>query len=157
MGQPKPPSLLLKLGRQEWFAVIGRRLVPLDRALQKLTGGRINVIGRRNLPHLLLTTVGARSGQPRTVPLLYVPDGDAFVVTGSNWGQQRHPAWSANLLAHPDATVQIGRRRIEVRAELADGAGRERLWALVTAVWPAYDTYSERSGRHIRVFRLVPR
>jgi deazaflavin-dependent oxidoreductase (nitroreductase family) len=151
------PSLLRRLGRQKWFATVGRPLVPLDRALQRLTGGRINAIGRGGLPHLLLTTTGARSGQPRTVPLLYVPDADGFVVTASNWGQERHPAWSGNLLVHPDATVQVGRHHIEVRAELAEGDARERLWALVTSVWPAYDTYEERSGRRIRVFRLVPR
>jgi deazaflavin-dependent oxidoreductase (nitroreductase family) len=142
------------LGHQRWFATVGRRLVPVDRALQRITKGRIDKLGRRSLPTLLLTTVGAKSGQPRTVPLLYAIDGDSFVVTASNWGQRHHPAWSGNLLATPEATATVAGREIPVRAELAEGELRERLWVEVTKVWPAYDTYSERSGRHLRVFLL---
>lgn len=115
------------------------------------------VLGRLALPTLLLTTQGRKSGLPRTVPLLYAPDGDRFVVTASNWGQQSHPAWSGNLLACDEATVALpGGRQIPVRAALAEGAERDRVWPLVTRVWPAYDTYVERSGRAIRVFVLTP-
>jgi deazaflavin-dependent oxidoreductase (nitroreductase family) len=145
------------LGHQRWFAVVGRRLVPVDRALQRITRGRIDALGRRSLPTLLLTTVGSKSGLPRTVPLLYATDSEGYVVTASNWGQQHHPAWSGNLIASPDATVEIGGRTVPVRAELAEGALRKQLWGIVTKVWPAYDTYEERSGRTIRVFRLTPR
>ncbi len=145
------------LGHQPWFAAVGRRLVPVDRALQRITKGRIDKLGRRSLPTLLLTTVGSKSGLPRTVPLLYAADGDSYVVTASNWGQQHHPAWSGNLLANPEASVEIGGRKIPVRAGLAEGDERARLWSAVTAVWPAYDTYETRSGRHIRVFLLTPR
>jgi deazaflavin-dependent oxidoreductase (nitroreductase family) len=144
------------LGHQRWFAAVGRRLVPVDRALQRVTKGRIDRFGRGSLPTLLLTTVGSKSGLRRTVPLLYTTDGDAYVVTASNWGQQHHPAWSGNLLATPEATVEIGGREIPVRAELAEGDDRVRLWSKVTSVWPAYDTYEERSGRVIRVFVLRP-
>src|SRR5918995_182327 len=149
--------LIQWLGHQPWFPTVGRRFVPVDRALQRLTKGRIDALGRRHLPTLLLTTVGAKSGLPRTVPLLYVADGDGWVVTASNWGQRHHPAWSGNLLASPDATVEVGGRTVPVRAELAEGEVRDLLWSRVTTVWPAYDTYEERSGRHIRVFRLAPR
>jgi deazaflavin-dependent oxidoreductase (nitroreductase family) len=131
--------------------------VPVDRALQRLTKGRIDKLGRRSLPTLLLTTVGAKSGLPRTVPLLYAADGDSFVVTASNWGQQHHPAWSGNLLATPEATVTVAGRDVAVRAELAEGELRSRLWGEVTRIWPAYDAYETRSGRHIRVFLLTPR
>jgi deazaflavin-dependent oxidoreductase (nitroreductase family) len=145
------------LGHKKWLAAIGRPLVPLDRALHRATGGRINLMSASGLPSLLLTTVGAKTGLPRQVPLLYASDGDAFIVTASNWGQAHHPAWSGNLLANPEATVQIGGRTIEVRADFAEGELRERLWGIVTKVWPAYDTYEARSGRDIRVFRLSPR
>jgi deazaflavin-dependent oxidoreductase (nitroreductase family) len=91
------------------------------------------------------------------VPLVYVPDGGAYVVTASNWGQAHHPAWSGNLLANPDATVQVGRDTVPVRAEIVEGEQREHLWSRLVEVWPAYDTYSARSGRGIRVFRLTPR
>ncbi|ONI71811.1 nitroreductase [Kribbella sp. ALI-6-A] len=151
-------NVIRRLGHRPWFAAVGRAAVPVDRWLQRRTGGRVNILGRSALPTLLLTTTGRKSGEPRTVPLLYAPDGDSFVVTASNWGQPHHPAWSGNLLACADAVVALpGSREVPVRAVLAEGAERERVWPLVTKVWPAYDTYVERSGRHIRVFVLTPR
>jgi deazaflavin-dependent oxidoreductase (nitroreductase family) len=150
-------NVIRSLGHHRWFATVGRAAVPIDRWLQRKTGGRVSVIGRSALPTLLLTTTGRKSGQPRTVPLIYAPDGDRFVVTASNWGQQTHPAWSANLLAEPRATVLLSDgREFPVRATLAEGAERDRVWPLVTRVWPAYDTYVVRSGRDIRVFVLTP-
>jgi deazaflavin-dependent oxidoreductase (nitroreductase family) len=150
-------NVIRSLGHREWFAAAGRNLVPIDRWLQRKTSGRITILGRSALPTLLLTTHGRKSGLPRTVPLLYAPDGDAFVVTASNWGQQHHPAWSGNLLASSEATVSLeGGRHIPVRAALVEGPERDRVWPLVTEVWPAYDTYVERSGRAIRVFVLTP-
>lgn len=149
-------NVIRSLGHRPWFAAVGRTAVPVDRWLQRKTGGRITIIGRSALPTLLLTTQGRKSGLPRTVPLIYAPDGDSFVVTASNWGQQNHPAWSGNLLACDEATVSLDGREIPVRAALADGAERDRVWPLVTRVWPAYDTYVERSGRAIRVFVLTP-
>lgn len=105
---------------------------------------------------MLLTTTGRKTGQPRINPLLYVRDGDAFVVIGSNWGQTTQPAWSGNLLAHPDAIVTLGGREIPVRATHATGAERDRLFALLLTMWPAYETYVTRAGgREIRVFRLI--
>jgi deazaflavin-dependent oxidoreductase (nitroreductase family) len=150
-------NVIRSLGHQRWFAAFGRKAVPIDRWLQRTTGGRVTVIGRSALPTLLLTTRGRKSGRPRTVPLLYARDGDRFVVTASNWGQEHHPAWSGNLLACADATVSLpGRREIPVRAALVEGAERDRVWPLVIRVWPAYDTYVERSGRVIRMFVLTP-
>jgi deazaflavin-dependent oxidoreductase (nitroreductase family) len=132
-------------------------LVPLDRELGRLTRGRFVALGLRELPVLVLTTTGRRTGQPRSSPLLYVPDGDAYVVVGSNWGQAAQPAWSGNLLANPEATVTVRGRRIVVRASHATGAERDRLFAKLVATWPAYRTYEQRAGdREIRVFRLVP-
>lgn len=114
-------------------------------------------LGLRELPSMLLTTTGRRTGQPRTQPLLYAPDGDGYVVIGSNWGQQRQPAWALNLVADPRASVAVGGRRLAVRAHLATGAERERLLALLLAMWPAYETYRQRAGaRELMVFRLTP-
>ena len=149
-------NVIRSLGHRRWFAAVGRAVVPVDIWLQRRTRGRVNIVGRSKLPCLLLTTTGRKSGRPRTVPLLYAPDGDCYVVTASNWGQQHHPAWSGNLLAEAAATVAIGGREIPVRAALAEGAERDRVWTLVTHVWPAYDTYVARSGRAIRVFVLRP-
>jgi deazaflavin-dependent oxidoreductase (nitroreductase family) len=150
-------SMARRLGGQKWFAVVGRAYVPLDRLLGRLSKGRLVALGLRDLPSLLLTTTGRRSGEPRTTPLLYVPDGGAYIVAGSNWGQAHQPAWSGNLLAHPDAVVTLRGKTFPVRALLAHGAERERLWQLMRAMWPAYDTYQQRAaGRDIRVFRLEP-
>jgi deazaflavin-dependent oxidoreductase (nitroreductase family) len=151
-------ALLRRLGHQPWFAAFGRRLVPLDRWLLRRTGGKVSVTGNRGLPSLLLTTTGRKSGQPRTQPLVYAVDGDSYIIVGSNWGQQHQPAWTGNLLATPEATATIGKTEIPVRAELATGDERVRLWQIVERVWPAYNTYADRaSNRDIRVFRLVRR
>ncbi len=145
------------LGHRRWFARLGRALVPADRVIGRLTGGRVVAFGLRELPSLLLTTTGRRTGQPRTQPLLYAPDGDGYVVIGSNWGQRRQPAWALNLVADPRALVTLGGRRLAVRAHLATGAERERLLALLLAMWPAYETYRQRAGdRELMVFRLIP-
>jgi deazaflavin-dependent oxidoreductase (nitroreductase family) len=144
--------LVRRLGHQRWAARFGRAYVRTDRALGRLTGGRLFAFG---LPSLLLTTTGRSSGRPRTSPLLYVRDGDAFVVIGSNWGQQQHPNWSANLLAHPEATVTVRGKETAVRGRLVRGEERERLRESLLRVWPAYETYEQRAGgRPLRIFRL---
>lgn len=151
-------ALVQRLGAQRWFAEVGRRLAPLDLRLYRLTRGRWSVIGRHGLPSLLITTTGRKSGLPRTQPLLYATDGDEYIVVGSNWGQEHHPAWSSNLLAHPSARITLGDREFGVHATLATGAERDRLWALVQRIWPGYEAYAERAeGRQIRIFRLTPR
>jgi deazaflavin-dependent oxidoreductase (nitroreductase family) len=144
------------LATHRWFLAFGKLMVPLDTAMQRASGGRLSVMAGSGMPHLLLTVTGARSGLPRRVPLLYVPDGERYLVIGSNWGKPAHPAWSANLLANPEAVVNLSGREVAVRARLADGAERERLWAASTALWPAYDGYAARAGRPLRLFVLEP-
>lgn len=149
-------GLVRRLGHHRWFAACTPLLVPADRLVARLTRGRVVALGL--VPSLLLTTTGRRSGQPRDNPLLYVPDGDAYVVTGSNWGSTRQPNWALNLLAQPEATVTVGGTRVRVRARRVEGAERDRLWGLLVAQWPAYRTYLRRAGgREIHVFRLEPR
>lgn len=142
-----------RAGHRRGFARMGRLLVPADRLVARLTKGRVVALGV--LPSLLITTTGRRSGQPRSNPLLYVPDGDAFVVIGSNWGQRHQPAWALNLIADPAAVVCLRGSRIPVRARLTDGTERDRLWRLLVDQWPAYETYVRRAGdREIPIFRL---
>ena len=151
-------SLIRWMGHQRWFAAFGRTAMPVDRWIQRATRGRWTLIGRHGMPALVLTTTGRRTGQPRTEPLLYAPDGDGYVVIGSNWGQPNHPAWSGNLIADPDATIVVDGATIPVRAELASGAERDRLRRLLIEVWPAYETYERRAnGRELRIFRLTRR
>jgi deazaflavin-dependent oxidoreductase (nitroreductase family) len=148
-----------RLGHQRWLAVVGRRFVPLDRWL--LRHGRWRSVAPSRLalpPSLLLTTTGRRSGQPRSQPLLYAVDGDGWVVIGSNWGQTRHPGWSANLLADPAAEIILDGASIPVRARLVTGTERDRLWQLLLPRWPAYRSYEQRAGgRDLRIFRLARR
>lgn len=134
-----------------------RRLMPLDRRVLLRTGGRRTVLGPLGAPILLLETVGRRSGQPRLSPLLYADEGDSVVVVGSNFGQPHHPAWTGNLLAHPDATVLAGGQRIPVTATLLEGAEAETAYQRMVEVTAVYAEYRRRTDRTIRVFRLSPR
>ncbi|MGE2845737.1 nitroreductase/quinone reductase family protein [Rhodococcus sp. 2.95] len=79
-------SLMRNVGHTQWFSDLGKDLVPLDRAVQRVSGGKLSLVGENTVTQLLLTTTGRKTGRSRTTPLLYAPDGDAFVVVGSNWG-----------------------------------------------------------------------
>jgi deazaflavin-dependent oxidoreductase (nitroreductase family) len=85
-----------------------------------------------------------------------MPEDGGWYVVGSNFGQEKHPAWTANLLANPDAAVTTGGKRTDVRARLLDPDEKAEVWPRLIAVWPTYDRYVERSGRDLRVFRLDP-
>jgi deazaflavin-dependent oxidoreductase (nitroreductase family) len=145
------------LGRQPWLAKVGPRLVTVDATLQRVTGGRIAVARLAGLAALLLTTTGRKSGQPRTIPLTAVPDGDTLLLVGSNWGKPGHPGWSANLIAKPEATVEIRGHAFPVTATLLTGEERARAWESLTETWPPYRYYATRTDREIRVFRVARR
>jgi deazaflavin-dependent oxidoreductase (nitroreductase family) len=106
---------------------------------------------------LLLTTVGRSSGEPRTTPLIHRVDGERWVVIASKGGAPAHPSWFENLQANPDATIEIKDEAIPVRASVATGEERERLWALMCEVWPAYEEYQARTDREIPVVVLSRR
>lgn len=127
---------------------------PIDRLILRLTRGRLSLGG--TAPILLLETTGARSGAPRSTPLLYAKDGERFVLVASRGGHPRHPAWYHNLRKHPAARILAGGRDIACRAAEAEGAERERLWKLATEVNPGYDVYQARAGRRIPVMVLTP-
>src|SRR5579884_714303 len=100
---------------------------------------------------LLLTTTGRTSGQERTTPLIHRTDDGHWVVVASKGGAPDHPDWFKNLQAHPQATIQVKEEVIPVRARAAEGEERERLWRLMTEVWPAYDGYQKKTDRQIPV------
>jgi deazaflavin-dependent oxidoreductase (nitroreductase family) len=103
---------------------------------------------------LLLTTLGRRSGEQRTTPLIHRADGDRWVVVASKGGAPEHPLWFENLTAEPAVTVQVLDQVFAARARVAEGEERERLWALMTEDWPAYDEYQTRTDRQIPVVVL---
>lgn len=127
--------------------------VSVYRATRGLLGHRVPFAP----PMLLLDHVGARSGRRRTSPLAYVRDGDAYVVIASKGGHPRHPGWFHNLRAHPDTTVQVGARRIPVRARVATPQERERLWPRAVEMWGPYESYQRRTERTIPLVVLEPR
>jgi deazaflavin-dependent oxidoreductase (nitroreductase family) len=103
---------------------------------------------------VMLTTVGRRSGERRTVTLYGWPDDDDIVLVGSLGGAARDPAWVHNLRAEPRAVVRIGREERDVVAREVDGEKRERLWAMVCEAFPLYATYQKRTSRLIPLFVL---
>jgi deazaflavin-dependent oxidoreductase (nitroreductase family) len=105
---------------------------------------------------LLLTTTGRHSGEERTTPLIYQPDGDRYVVVASQGGAPRHPGWYHNLSEDANVGVQVKGDRFRATATTAEGEERERLWKLMTATWPAYDEYQTRTARQIPVVVLTP-
>ncbi len=149
--------LFRRLGPTKGFIAFYRRFGPkVDPWLMRSRGGRraIRIYG---LPGLLLDTTGAKSGMTRTSPVLYVRDGTDFVVVGTNWGRLHHPAWTTNLLAHPQAHIEVGQVRLAVQAELVDQAGWDRNWPRFVAVYSGYAHYLETCGdRTPRMFLLHP-
>ena len=137
--------------------LIAGPLLTAHQWLYEHSDGRIGAsLGGR--PMLLLRTVGRRSGQPRTAALLYVRDGDAYAVIASKGGAPRHPGWFHNLSARPDVEIQVGRERIPVRARVAGGEERARLWARADEVNQGqYAEYQSRTKRVIPVVVLERR
>jgi deazaflavin-dependent oxidoreductase (nitroreductase family) len=106
---------------------------------------------------LLLTTSGRVTGEQRTTPLIHRVDGDRWVIVASKGGSPANPAWFENLMAEPNVEIEVPGERVPVRAEVAEGPERERLWSLMTEVWPAYDEYQQRTEREIPVVVLSRR
>ena len=140
------------VGESPFWRVTGR----VHAALYRATGGRVGHAAGP-ITNLLLTTTGRRSGQPRTVPLAYLADGDRFAVVASNGGADRPPAWWRNLQAQPAATVQVGARLVPVVARAATSAEHAVLWPRLTAVNPFFAQYVQITSRKIPVVLLEPR
>lgn len=123
--------------------------------LYRLLGGAfVARIGRA--PVLLLTVRGRKSGRLRTIPLLYVPDGERLVVVASNGGAPSHPAWYLNLKASPEVAVQVRRHRNAMVARDANPEERERYWPQLVAIWGPYTSYQAKTEREIPIVVLEP-
>jgi deazaflavin-dependent oxidoreductase (nitroreductase family) len=127
---------------------INRRVIEQFRA-----GGEIEGMHRDRL--LLLTTTGAKSGQRRTTPMMFHPDGDRLLVIASNMGSPRHPAWYLNLVADPRVTVEVGDEAYEAVASTAEGAERERLWSMLKQNYPFFAEHEQQTERVIPVVILT--
>ncbi len=125
----------------------------LHAAVYRATGGRIG--GRMmNSPVLLLLTTGRKTGKECTTPLLYLEDGDNYAVVASNGGAPKSPVWWLNLETNPEAAVEVGGKKLRVRAEEAEGEEKRRLWRRLVAMYPSYEDYQRRTDREIPVVVL---
>ena len=143
-------------GPGSWL--FARILHHIDRPVHRLTRGRHTFASLvSGIPVVMLTTTGAKSGRPRTVPVLGIPTGDGVAIIASNFGQHRHPGWYHNLRANPDAEVVIDGSRRRVRAVEAEGERRSGIWRAGLRVYPGFDQYERRaSHRRISIFVLEP-
>ena len=105
-------------------------------------------------PTLLLTTRGRRSGEQRTLPLIYGRDGDRLLVVASRGGAAKHPSWYLNLLSDPEVDVQVKGDRFRARARPAGPDEKPRLWRTMTGIFPDYDDYQRKTAREIPVVVL---
>lgn len=103
---------------------------------------------------LLLTTTGRKSGEARTTPLIYAPEGDSFAIVASKGGSDEPPAWYLNLSEDPEVEVQVKADRFKARARTANAEEKPDLWKKMVAEWPSYDEYQERTDREIPVVVL---
>lgn len=135
-------------------ALASRVASRLDPLIYKASGGRFTSTGVPTIPQLVLTTTGRKSGLPREVQVGYARiDGDHIVVA-SNFGKERHPAWSYNLAAEPRARIVVDGETIDVVAERLTDAEKDALWPTLEAHVPQFRVYVTRTARNIRVFRL---
>src|SRR5215208_5644610 len=122
------------------------------------TGGERGYLWRNGTEILLLTTRGRSSGEERTSPLIHRADGDRWILIASDGGSADHPGWFKNIQARPDdVSIQVMDEVVPVRASIAEGDERERLWRAMAEVWPSYDTYAQRTDREIPVVVLERR
>ncbi|HLX57173.1 MAG TPA: nitroreductase family deazaflavin-dependent oxidoreductase [Ktedonobacteraceae bacterium] len=136
------------IDRQDW----NRRTIEEFRA----NGGKVGGMWEGK-PLLLLTTTGAKSGQRRTNPVVYLRDGDRLLVFGSKGGAPTNPDWYHNLLAHPQVTVEVGSETYEATATVLSGEERDRLYAMQAQLSPQFAGYQARTTRKIPVIALERR
>ena len=133
-----------------------RLITRIHPPVYRLTGGRWLVGRQLGVRNIIVTTTGRRSGKVREIPLFAFEDGPRLVVIGSYMGRPEEPAWVGNLAAHPDTTVRMGRDVRPMRARIAEGDERDRLWALAARGYPGYEDYASWTSRKIPVVALEP-
>lgn len=157
------PNLVQRINRRVMATrpvtwVLARTFHHIDAAVFRASGGRTTAGAvLSGLPLVTLTTTGAKTGQPRSVTLVGIPDGERIILIASNWGQEKHPAWYHNVKANPQVTVFGGgdapAGRLYTARELMDEE-REAAWARAVALYPGYKGYAARTGREIPVVVL---
>ncbi len=144
-------------GQEKLGTAVIRVMSRLNTWAYRASGGRLGGRFPGGAPVLLLTTIGRRSGQPQTAPLLYLEDGDGYVVVASKGGMSHHPLWYKNLEARPDVEIEVRRRKLPMRARRASAEEKAALWPRLVAMYPSYADYQARTTRDIPVVILSPR
>lgn len=136
-----------------WVGSLIKWMSSANTWLYEKSGGKI--LGKfGGAPVMLLTTIGRKSGEPRTKPLLYLRDGDDVICVGSQGGRATHPLWYKNLVANPECTVQIGSDTSKRRARTATPDDKDRLWPKLIEMYDSFDTYQTWTDRTIPVIIL---
>lgn len=135
-----------------WFL---KAMTRINVWVYRMSGGRL-MSTLAGAPICLVTMTGAKSGRQRTIPLMYVPDGDSVLLVASQGGAPTHPTWYLNLVAHPDVTVEQGGRVRALRARRVSAEEKARLWPICVSHYAPYDRYQQRTARDIPVFRCEP-
>jgi deazaflavin-dependent oxidoreductase (nitroreductase family) len=138
------------------FVATSRLVTWIHPIVYRAIGGRWFVGRNFGVQNVIVTVTGRKTGRARDVPLYAFADGNRWVVIGSNAGGDREPAWVGNLRSNPAARLRVGREVRDVRAREAEGAERDRLWALAAAGYPGYESYRARTSRRIGVIVLEP-
>ncbi len=149
--------LALRLGAQPRLPRFAPVIAGLDKGLQRVTRGRIDLLRFAGLPELLLQVPGRRTGILRSTPLLCIPQGEGWLVAGSNWGAPEPPEWVANLLAADEPLVTFRGHTVAADARLLSGLERDEAWEHMLQTWPNYAKYAARTGRELPVIRLTSR
>ncbi len=137
-GAP-PPRWVLKL------------FTRINVIVYRLSGGRL-MNRLAGMPIVLVEMTGAKSGKQRTIPLMYVPNGDGFLLVASQGGAPRHPVWYHNLVAHPDVSITFEGHARSMRVRVATGEEKATLWPVCCEYYPSYQAYQDRTDRDIPVF-----
>lgn len=131
-------------------------MAPLNTWIYRTSGGRLGARFPGGAPICIVTTTGRRSGRPRTVPLLYMRDGDDIIVVASKGGMPHHPDWYLNVAANPEVEIEIGDHSEPYVARTADAEERASLWPRLVEVYSSYDDYQARTDREIPVVICSP-
>lgn len=143
--------------REERFgSVVVRLMSRLNTWIYRASGGRLGGRFAGGAPVLLLTTIGRKSGQPQTAPLLYLLDGEQYVLVASKGGMSHHPLWFKNLAANPRVEIEVGNRKLAAIARRATDDEKAALWPKLVAMYPSYDDYQARTTRNIPVVVVTP-
>jgi len=155
--KPKPEGL-----DKPYVPKIIKVMSQVTTAVYRWTGGLLGSTWRVGsafpwgIPVLLLTTTGRKSGQPRTLPLLFIEEGDRIIIVASKGGLPSEPLWYKNLVANPECDVQIKRRKLKAKARTASPEEREALWPKLVAHYPDFASYATWTDRIIPVVILEP-